>query len=264
MKRLVVATHQHDITSYIAFARENQVGLEIQVYGYDPNLLDGGWRELLAQQKEALRGFEGPLSVHGAFYDMSSASVDNRVTALTRERYLLNLHIAAELGARYVVFHANYLHVIRHPGYMQDWTRRQIAFWRNLAHTAQELDVTIVLENMWEPTPEIIGRVLDEVNSPHLRACLDVGHVFLYSMDSVPFSQWLERLGDQLYYLHINNNRGVIDDHLPLDIEDGIVDYDIVLPMLERLPHTPLICLEIEDLEYLERSLRYLRERIEL
>ncbi len=257
MRRLAIATYQRDLTRHIAFARKYRLGLEIQVYGYEPDLLDGDWRTLLAQHKAQLRGFEGELACHGAFYDMNSASVDSRIVALTRQRYHQNIQIAAELGARHVVFHANFLHVIRHPHYLQDWTRRQVGFWGELAEEAGELDVVIALENMWEPDPDVIARVLDQVDSPHLAACLDVGHAHLYS-DSIPIEVWIERLTDRLVHCHINNNQGEYDEHLPLDAEGGIVDYQAVLPLLDNLPHSPLLCLEMDDLAYVERSLRYL------
>jgi len=257
MERLAITTHARNIAQPLNLAREHHIGIEIQVYGYDPDLLDGDWRDLVAQHKALLRGFEGEIALHGAFYDMYSASIDRQIAALTRKRYLTNLHIAAELGARNVVFHANYLPALRHPRYLQDWTQRQVAFWSDLTDEARRLGLVIALENMWEPEPSIIAQVLEQVGSPHLAACLDVGHVYLYS-DSLPFSAWLERLGDRLAHCHINNNRGLYDEHLPLDAEGGIIDYQVILPMLRALPHPPLISLEMEDLKDLARSLRYL------
>jgi len=257
MDRLAITTQERDIARHVNLAREHGTGIEIQVYGYAPDLLDGDWRGLVNQQKALLRGFEGELALHGAFYDMNASSPDEQVAALTWERYLSSLHVAAELGARNVVFHANYFPFIGHPSYVLEWTRRQVAFMGELAEEAQRLDLVIALENMWEPEPGIIARVLEQVNSPYLGACLDVGHVHLYS-DSLPFSAWLDRMEGQLVHCHINNHRGLYDEHLSLDAADGVVDYEAVLPLLRALPRPPLVCLEMESLEDLERSLRYL------
>ncbi|MBN1955499.1 MAG: sugar phosphate isomerase/epimerase [Anaerolineae bacterium] len=259
MERIAIATHQRDIAQHVAFAQDHHTGIEIQIYGYDPNLLDGDWPGLVARHKSLLRNFAGEIALHGVFYDMNTASIDRQIVALTRKRYLTNLHIASELGARHVVFHANYLHVIRNPGFTEDWTRRQVDFFGGLIETAQELDVVITLENMWEPRPDIIASVIEQVDSPHLAACLDVGHAHLYS-DPIPFTAWLERLSGHLVHCHINNHRGLYDEHLPLNAEMGIVDYDTILPMLWQLPQPPLICLEMDDLGYLERSLGYMQQ----
>lgn len=260
MERLAIATHQRDIAHHVAFAREYGIGIEIQVYGYNPDLLDGDWRHLVALHKEQLRGFEGEIAFHGVFYDMSSASVDPRILSITRDRYLHNLQIAAELGGKHVVFHVNYLHVIRHNAYLEDWSRRQVDFWSELGEQARAWGVLIAVENMWEPNPDVIMDVLDRVDSPWVGACLDVGHAHLYSSPDVPFSAWLERMQSRLIHCHINNNRGKYDEHLPLDAEGGIVDYCTVLPLLRALSPQPLVSLEMEKLDYMARSLEFIRQ----
>lgn len=257
--RLAIATPCPNIAPYIALARDYGVGIEIQAYGYNPGLLDGDWSSLVGQHRRLLEEFEGEIALHGAFYDMSSASEDPQIVRVTRERYLLSLRIAAELGARHVVFHANYLPWIRNAHYLRQWTQRQVKFWTEMGAEAERLGVVVALENMWEPSPDLIGRILDWVGSPAVRACLDVGHAYLYS-DSVPFTGWLARLKELVVHCHINNHRGVEDKHLPLDAPGGVVDYSLILPLLWSLPTSPLISLEMESLDDLERSLRFVLE----
>jgi sugar phosphate isomerase/epimerase len=258
MDHLLLTTYQRDITQHYELALSHGAGLELQVYGYDTELLDSGWRELLDQHKALLRGFENELALHGAFFDLFSSSLDKRVVALARERYMLNLDIAAELGARHVVFHTDFLPVVRNPTYRPGWTERQVDFWGPMAGEAAQRGVVIALENMWDPDPDTIIDVLDQVKSPHLRACLDVGHVYLFS-DYLPLEAWVRRVSHQLVHCHINNHRGYFDEHLPLDLAGGVIDYQgEVLPLLRALPNPPSIVLEMEEIEHLERSLRYL------
>jgi sugar phosphate isomerase/epimerase len=257
MNRLAITSQKPDIAPHVDLARQYGVGLEIQVYGYDPNLLDDSWQDLASQHRSLLKDFPGEIALHGAFYDMTSSSVDRRLVQVTWERYLASLQVAAELGARNVVFHANYLPLIRKPSYRPDWIQRQVDFWGKLAKEASKLDVIIALENMWEPDPDLIATVLEQVASPHARACLDVGHVYLFS-ESLPFPDWLERTRENLVHIHANNNLGQYDDHLPLDAEEGVVNYDDVIPLLRELSPPPLVSLEMEHLEDLERSLHFL------
>ncbi|MBN1179342.1 MAG: sugar phosphate isomerase/epimerase [Anaerolineae bacterium] len=260
MDRLAITSQKPDIAQCVALASKYHVGIEIQVYGYQPSLLDGDWRSLLKQQKALLRGFEGEIAFHGAFYDMSGASVDPSVVALTRSRYIFSMQIAAELGACHVVFHANYLPWIRRPAYQPDWLERQATFFYEMVEEAKRLDVVIALENMWEPEPGIIARVVERVDSPYLGVCLDVGHVYLYSY-SMSCAAWVERLQDHLIHYHINNHHGLYDEHLPLCAEGGIIDYDVIVPMIEGLPEAPFVSIEMEHLDDLEMSLRYLLEK---
>lgn len=258
MKCILLATYQRDITRHYELAQACGAGLELQVYGYDMDLLDEGWRALVRQHKALLRDLEGELAIHGAFYDLAPASPDQRAVRLARERYTLNLNIAAELGAHHVVFHANYLPMIREQAYRSEWTERQVEFWALMAEEAARCGVVIALENMWEPEPGIIGDVLDRVDSPHLSACLDVGHVYLFS-DYPPLETWVERLGPRLVHCHMNNHRGFYDEHLPLDFPGGVIDYKRdVLPLLYALPNQLFLVLEMDEIEYLERSLRYM------
>lgn len=263
MERILLATFQKDISKHYELAQAHGTGLEIQVYGYDSDLLDSGWRQVLDQHKALLQDFTGELAIHGAFIDMSPGSIDQRIVALTRERFIMNLDIAAELSAHTVVFHTNFLPqvyrpVVGGPDYLITWTRGQIEFWGPMAEEAAQRGIVIVLENMWEPEPDIIGSVLDEINSPHLGACLDVGHFYLFS-DYLPLKRWIKQISHRLVYCHLNNHRGSYDEHLSLDFPGGVIDYDAdVLPLLRALPNSPALVLEMDEIEYLESSLRYL------
>ena len=263
MEHVLVATFQKDITRHYELAQTYGAGMELQVYGYDPDLLDSGWRELLDQHKNLLQDFEGELAMHGAFLDMSPHSLDKRIVAVTRQRYLLNLDIAAELGVRVVVFHAHFIPqvyrpVVGGPDYRLTWTRGQVDFWGPMAEEAAKRNVVITLENYLEPEPSMIGDVLDQVDSPCLCACLDVGHFYLFS-DYLPLARWIAQIRDRLVHCHLNNHRGTYDEHLPLDFPGGVIDYKRdVLPLLRDLPNSYNLVLEMDDLEFLESSLRHL------
>lgn len=252
--RVVIAAKNGNFEDCLKLAIENGVGLELQGFA-EPDVLDGDWSADVARYKKRLTeaGFDNLLSMHGAFFDLSSASPDRKVVALARERYTTNLQIAHEFEAKYVVFHANFLATIRMPEYRDQWTVRQIDFWSDLAEEAGRLGVTLLLENMWEPDPSIIGNVLDAINSPHLRACIDVGHTFLFS--DLILENWLERLRRYVVYVHLNNNPGGVDYHLALS--EGTIDYSKVLVMLRGLPEPPVFCLEIERVADIARSLPY-------
>lgn len=252
--KVQIACKHANFESCLKLALEHGTGLELQGFA-EPDTLDGDWKaEVKRYQKRfAETGFEGLLSMHGAFFDLVSASPDRKVVALARERYTTNLQIAHEFEAQYVVFHANYLAMIRLPVFRDQWTQRQIAFWGKMAADAKKLGVTILLENMWEYDPAIIGDVLDAVNSPHLRACVDVGHTVLFSQ--VVLDTWLDGLRRHLVYMHLNNNPGHVDRHLALT--EGTIDYPKVLSKLRGLRKPPILCLEIESVEDIERSLPY-------
>ncbi len=242
-----------DLPAMLALAESNGLGLELQEFGNDPNLLDGAWRTQVQRYRKALSGFSGELALHGAFLDMYPGSPDRRVSGLARERFQTNLVIAAELNARTVAFHTNYLPLIDNPLYFPDWIDRQIVFWCEMVPEAEQTQTTIVLENMWEPEPGILKHILEMVNSPLVRSCIDVGHICIYSKLRV--ADWVKELEPYLVYTHLHNTDGQRDVHLPFGT--GLLDMHSVIKHLRALPAPPIFCLELPNLADIKASLPF-------
>jgi sugar phosphate isomerase/epimerase len=253
MDHISVTAKQNNFEACHQLAVEYGLGLELQTFAFPPILDSISWEVTLQHYKETLRNFRNPISMHGAFMDMAPGSPDPIFITVTRERTYQFLQLATELNAGVVVFHANFIAAIRDDEYRNGWTNRMIKFFGPVADYAQEIGVQIVLENMWEFDPSIIRHVLDGVNSPALSACLDIGHAHLFS--KIPFVDWLEDLQNWITYIHMNNNYADIDLHLGLD--DGVLDFDYILPLLRDLPNNPRFVLEVEDVEDQKRSLSY-------
>lgn len=240
-----------DIAASRRLAEERGLGLEIQHFT-DAALLDGPWRQKLDEIKAALKGFKGALSLHGPYESLDPGSPDPQVSALSRGRYLHAMQIADQLGARIIVFHCWYWPTLKHHGGVPRWAQRRIPAWQDLARTAEKLGLTLVLENVWEPDPAAQITVLDAVNSPALRACLDTGHANMTG--ATPLPEWIERLGARLAYVHAHNNSGATDDHWPFD--KGTLDMRAVIGKLAALPTPPRVCLELKKLEDQVASLK--------
>jgi sugar phosphate isomerase/epimerase len=226
----------------------------MQAFAY-PDVLDGDWETLLQSYQRAIAVLPGERAMHGPFIDMASGSPDPLIRAVVRRRTLHAMEIGARLAVKTIVFHANFIANIRSEAYRRDWIAYEVDFWAPMAERAAALGITIALENMWEFDPHIIGEVLDRTHHPNLCACLDVGHAMLFS--DLPLDTWLEALSPHLVHLHLNNNLGKVDEHRGFD--DGVIDYNSVLPMLRALPTHPAFSLEIGDPDAIRRSLRYLQ-----
>jgi len=250
MDQILFAVYDRDVRAYRRRAEELHCGLELHIFS-EPAVLSGELEPLLRSYKRQLNGFQGQLGLHGAFYDMVSASVDPEIVAVSRKRFRQNLRIAAELGASYVVFHANYMGGLKLANYRAGWHQRQVDFWGAFAGEAEPLGLTLLLENMWAGDPHVIGDVLSDVNRPNFRACFDIAHAALYSERS--FAEWLRVLAPFLYCCHLNNHDGLLDQHWPL--KRGVIDYMRVLPTLRALSAPPLFTLELPNWESIAASL---------
>lgn len=253
-RTLITVERFNDLVDYLQVARKYQLGLELQEFA-EPGVLDGDWRSTLQRYQQALAGFPGLLAMHGPYIDLVSGSPDKRLVELTRERYTHSIEIGRELQVKYIDFHANYLPLVDHPSYLPGWVERQVAFWTPMAELGERYNIILLLENMWEPDPAIITKILDRIDSPYLEACLDVGHSSLYSR--LPVSAWIKSLGRHLIYTHLHNNHGDADEHLAFG--DGVIDFPELLNTLRALPKPPLFSLELPALNLIKASLPYLQ-----
>ena len=240
----------------VALAHEWGLGIELMAFSV-PHVLDGGWRDLVKRYQSALADLPGPLTMHGPFMDLVSGSPDERINAVTYGRYEHCIRIAERLGVRQVVFHANYIGLLHNEFYRQGWHQRNVDFWAPLGDYAKAYGVVVAIENMWEFDPTIISNLLRELDHPNLKSCIDVGHATLFSDPDVSFDDWLNALGDRVIELHMNNNNGVMDEHYGFDWEQGVLEYETLLPRFRQLPEKPLMVLEMDRVQDMKSSLYY-------
>ena len=77
---------------------------------------------------------------------------------------------------------------------------------------AEKLDVTLAVENIMTDLSKSheIAALLDRIDSPHLKACLDFGHANVN--ENVPDA--INNLGKRIVNTHLHDNRGDSDDHM--------------------------------------------------
>lgn len=168
-----------------------------------------------------------PVTLHGAFLDMYPGSTDPRVVALAHDRFVRGLEAAEALGAGLIVFHTGYNPMVRGPGRLEKWVERSAAVWRAVLRSGAYMG-TVVVENMWEPSPEPVRLLCEAVDLPNFAACIDTGHINVFSR--VPLAEWAEQLAPWVKHLHIADNRGEWDEHLAAG--QGTFDFDQFFSLL--------------------------------
>lgn len=257
---LMIACQRDDWDHLPALARRYNVGVEVGDFA-DPDLLEGDWRGRLQELRPILEQVPGARALHGPRSDLNPGLRDRGLVAFCRGRYRRALEIASEVGAGSVVFHTGFNPLIRAPGFDRRWTQRSAGFWQGLGEHAQALGLQVLLENVWEPRPEVLRDLLEAVDLPQVRACFDVGHANIYSRQ--PAGEWLSCLGGRIVLVHLHNNDGRVDSHAAL--ERGTVDFTSILPLLAIAPDSPQLVVEVSGgrLE-VEESLLYLRRLLAL
>ena len=188
-------------------------------------------------------------SVHGAFIDVNPASGDPDFRELSRKRCRESCEIALALGAGNLVFHSSAFPFLRGT-YLDNWAAGCAAFYEELA---AKYPVRIYLENAQDVDPTPLRKLMEKIHSDRIGVCLDIGHA---NYTRIPVSQWFQELGKWIGYLHLSDNLGQFDDHLPLG--KGSVDWELVNRLWKSLGKEVPITLETGNLKSTQESLCFL------
>lgn len=118
---------------------------------------------------------------------------------------------------------------------------------------ANTLGVRIAVENAWEERPEALQRLVELLPGGEAWVCLDTGHINAFSR--LPVQRWWDVLGERVIALHLHDNDGLSDDHLPPGT--GIFDFPALVGILRDREPLPLMTLEV-DLEQAAAGRLYL------
>jgi sugar phosphate isomerase/epimerase len=231
----------------LPFLIERRLQPEVAFSGPDLDGIDG---DALESVGRALAQAGLAVTVHGPFHDLNPGGLEPLVVEVTRRRFTQTLQAADRLGARLVVFHPGFDRW-KYGGRNHLWLEGNLRFWPPLIEQAARQRCILALENIFEPAPTTLAALMDEIDSPWLGHCFDVGHWALFADLSLP--AWFDVLGRRTRHLHLHDNFGQADDHLA--VGEGTIDFATLFQLVETLGSPPSMTLEAHDRTTLLRSL---------
>ena len=255
MEVLISSTISKDLRKSVKIAEKLGLGIELSRI---PNVINNKkpFEDVVKEMEDIFGNFKGVKSVHGLFFDLSIASIDDDIRNISIERYLQSLEVANAIKAKTIVFHTGNEATIKHRKFQQDYSDDSIKFWKNYITPFENAGIVAVQENVSENTYEPILRIIDAVNSEFLKASLDVGHVNVHS--DRPVVDWIQGYGKNLKHLHLHNNYQDNDSHLSL--LKGTLDFEEIFDKINSLNLDPILVLEIFTEEDLYESVEYLNK----
>ncbi|WMT58651.1 sugar phosphate isomerase/epimerase family protein [Truepera radiovictrix] len=208
-----------------------------------------------ARVRELRRHSGVGVTVHLSYVDLNLASLIPAARQTAVERTLRGLEFAHQVEAGCGVLHTG-RHYLRHP--LADQLVAE-ALSESLA-ALKGASVPVALENLvldeddYLRTPEELAQLTRQFD---LANCLDFGHAHIESnaAGEARLERYLELLDDTLMHLHLHNNHGQRDEHLPTP--EGSIDYRCYREFLATFNGT--ICLEISSEAGVGRSVAHLR-----
>lgn len=194
---------------------ELNIGVELQDLT-EPNMSDAERADLITRAKEILPHLKGVKAMHGPFLELKPASPDPLIKEVSQNRYIDALNVATEIGVDYIVFHSQIIPQLNDP-FLSNLNNEQARdAWAEILDETN-FQGTIVIENVFENTPEMLVDYMNIVDFPNMKVNLDIGHA---RVGDAELSEWLEALKGKIAYMHIHTNDGVYDQHLPMSPED--------------------------------------------
>jgi sugar phosphate isomerase/epimerase len=238
---------------YLGFIIGEGINPEI---GFDAPTLDHLSSSELAGIAKKLHGRGLSVTFHAPFVDLSAGSSDSAIREVTKRRFEQLLEIVPLFKPKTIVCHAGY--DSKRYGYFREvWIEKSIKIWSWLGAAIKNEGGTLMLENVYEYSPDDIKIIFENLERENVRFCLDTGHQSAFSKSSL--DKWLETLSPFLGQLHLHDNRGFADEHLGMGL--GNIDFKKFFVDLKALRDTPpVITLEPHREEDLPVSLKYLEE----
>lgn len=195
-----------ELERYQDFILSENRDLEIQDF-FEPDLLNGGWQTVADRAKALLAGYTGRLGIHGPYAGLDIASRDPDMRALNTRKFMPGLDVCEYLGATQMVIHSPYR--TRDCNNLDNWPDRG-NYTRVVenCHTtmdsvvarAEQIGVTMVIENIEDKDPDIRCALADSFDSPAMAVSIDTGHAHYAhgSTGAPPVDYYVRRAGNRL------------------------------------------------------------------
>ena len=198
---------------------------------------------------------QASFTLHAPITDINLGSINRRIRQASLEDVQAALEFAREIGASAVALHASpgmlampggkWSQETKSPPIQAELVQQEellIESVRKLADGAA--DLILGLENLVYPhelyrSPEEVAGLVGKIGRPNVGITLDVGHAVVSGYDPLSF---VHRLSERIVHVHLHDNSGTVDEHLPLG--QGSINYKRVIRALEQASYQGVVALE--------------------
>jgi len=241
----------HLLPKYLEMFLQKKLNLEIYFHHWVLENLD---KTRCREIAKVLADAALKITFHAPFLDLRPGALDEKIRQTTVDRIKQVFDIAPYFNPIKIVCHASF---DEHYYVFADdlWLESSVNTWKELIALAKDVNTTVALENVYEKNPDILRRLFDILSSERICFCFDTGHFNVFSHE--PLTVWLKALGKYLGHLHLHDNFGQRDEHLP--VGNGTFPFEELFSAIRKLKAKPSITLEAHNPKNLSQSLENVR-----
>lgn len=207
--------------------------------------------QIIKETKSLLSHFKIK-GVHLAYDLLDFFAVNPRIRAESIHQIEEAIELSGQLGLDYVVAHKG-----RFPSGEEEF-RAYIEIVERFVQLSQKQGIIFTLEN---GGLERVAKVVNAIDSPNIGITLDTGHAHTeeVSDSSVSLEGFIKKEGKLIKNIHLHDNDGKYDQHLPPG--QGNINFPRVISLLKEQGYKGPVTLEIEPMpmDKIEESVVYLR-----
>ena len=200
--------------------------------------------------------------LHGPLFDTNLSSLKEGIRRASVRFMQECVELASSLDADLLVVHAGSFPGDLPSSLMSEARDQLHSSLSELSKVAVNSGVIIGLENKQKSEdrelilyPDEHLEVVKAFRDQGVRAVLDIGHAHTANSDLVNYTHLLN---DLIVELHLHDNDGVSDDHLPLGV--GSIDFEPFFETVRSIGFTGPTILELKSRSDLESSVGFLRK----
>ena len=261
-KRITVSDIHKHIQAHVPFryllGQHLSLFIERQLHpeiSFNSAELDACRKEDVRRIADRLHASGRSITLHAPFMDLRPGAIDDRIRQVSIERFEQLFEIAPLFRPKSIVCHPSF-DKRYYVSTEQQWLENSLDTWRRFLPAAKAMDTIIAFENVYEEDPKMLLALVAALDSPHVRICLDTGHFNVFSR--TPLMEWVQTIGPQIGQLHLHDNHGLHDEHLP--VGEGTFPFRDFFITLRRMGIQPIVTVEPHTEEHLWQTLKNIED----
>jgi len=197
-----------------------------------------------AKRKKALQLFDRAVEIANYFY----------CETIQTDSYIPSLKFKGEVPYKEMISYGKQFQVVIEPQF--SWEHQWNAIVESLSRCnekAKQADLKMCLEpRVGEnvANTDSLLRLFDRIKDGNFGAVLDTGHLHAQK-ELLPLS--VEKLGKRIFYLHVSDNNGLVNEHRALG--RGTIDWDGVFTALKKYEFEGYVAVDVGRVENLDEEI---------